>query len=99
MIAFIVTRCEVGGEFLGIPGSNLGTITRIPHGEKPARSCFGGDFLTFPAELRFPPGKRGKLGPDLETLKPGSFFEHGGAGRGVLLFFFSAAGGIQGGCC
>ena len=28
MIAFIVTRYEVGGEFLGLPGSNLGTITR-----------------------------------------------------------------------
>ena len=28
MIAFIVTRYEVGGEFFGIPGSNLGTITR-----------------------------------------------------------------------
>ena len=28
MIAFMVTRYEVGGEFLGMPGSIFGTITR-----------------------------------------------------------------------
>jgi hypothetical protein len=72
---------ELGG-LIGF--SPVRHCVRIPHGEKPARGCFGGGFLTFPAELRFLPEKWSKLGPDLETLKPGSFF---------------STGAQEGGCC
>jgi hypothetical protein len=44
-------------------------------------------FLTFPAELRFLPEKRGKLGPDLEALKPRSFLCRKG---GVVVFSAAA---------
>ena len=49
--------------------------------------------MIFPAENRFLPEKRGKLGPDLGTPKPL------GRRKGGVVVFSSAAGGLQGDCC